>query len=154
MISGPGGAGKTRLALQAAVELTERFRDGAALVTLADGGEIAPLAERIAMALQLPPSRGDPLAALLEAVRDRELLLLLDDWIEESTASATVAALRTGAPRVSFLLTAREPTRLPGEHILALGGLTVGAGSDEARGEAAPALRGTGRACQSCLAPG
>jgi type II secretory pathway predicted ATPase ExeA len=51
VITGPGGAGKTRLALQAAVELTERFRDGVALVSLADGGETAPLAGRIAMAL-------------------------------------------------------------------------------------------------------
>jgi predicted ATPase/Tfp pilus assembly protein PilF len=64
-------------------------------------------------------------------------LLLLDNWIDEPAASATVTALRSEALRVSFLITAREPTRLPGERMLALSGLSLGAGSDEARGEAA-----------------
>ena len=136
---GPGGAGKTRLAIQAAAELAHGFRDGVAFVSLAGVEDPGHIPARMAAALELTTSHSDPGATLLAALADCELLLILDNVEHGFGGAAALAALRAAAPGVRLLITARQPPQVPGECVVLVHGL--GLGEDEGRagwdGEAA-----------------
>ena len=104
-LTGPGGAGKTRLALQAAAELDEEFRDGVWFVSLASHSNTELVEQTIA---QVIGARGD----LNEFLRGRQLLLLLDN-LEQllPDVAETVAGLET-----KVLATSRERLNLRAEH--------------------------------------
>jgi predicted ATPase/class 3 adenylate cyclase len=107
-LTGPGGIGKTRLAIAAAAELVESFEDGAVLVELAalrDAGLVLPA---IAEALGV---QGD-IAAHIGAL---ELLLVLDNFEQIVEAAGEVARLLAACPRLRVLATSREPLRIAGE---------------------------------------
>ncbi|MGY1605576.1 MULTISPECIES: BTAD domain-containing putative transcriptional regulator [unclassified Geodermatophilus] len=131
---GPGGSGKTRLALEAA---RRRPADAppAALVELAGVTDPDLVAAQVATVLGVTLAGGDPLGAVATAVQDRPLLLVLDNCEHVVEAAATVCAeLLPRCPELRVLATSREPLGLPGEAVLPCGPMPAGApGSDAER---------------------
>ncbi len=116
-LAGPGGVGKTRLALEIAHRLADQFADSATFVPLAPLRDPALVLGAIAEALGLG-ERDDrpPLIRLQDALRRRELLLLLDNFEHVVEAAADVAALLAAAPRRKVLVSSRALLRMAGEH--------------------------------------
>lgn len=116
-LTGPGGIGKTRLALQVATVLESSFADGVAFVSLeslADGTLALPA---IAAALGIPESSPTPLAQrLTEWLRPREMLLLLDNFEQVMSAALEVEHLLAACPMLTILVTSRGVLRLAREH--------------------------------------
>jgi predicted ATPase/class 3 adenylate cyclase len=118
-LTGPGGRGKTRLALQLAADLVEEFPDGAFFVDLAPLSDPELLLSTIAQALDLQEHQGQPLAATLaDYLRDRQLVLLLDNFEQLLDAAHAVADLLAVTPGLTVLATSRERLRLRGEYEL------------------------------------
>jgi len=115
-LSGPGGTGKTRLGLQVTAELLDDFVDGAYFVDLAPISDPALVASTIAQTLGMKESAGQPLAERLkEYLREKHLLLLLDNFEQVLSAAPMVAELLAAAPRLKALITSREVLHLRGE---------------------------------------
>ncbi len=116
-LTGPGGVGKTRLALQAAGDLVENFADGVWFVDLAVLTNSALVAQSIAGTLGVREEGERPLAEVLAAhVSSRRLLLVLDNFEHVADAATVVADLIRDAPGLKALVTSRAPLRLQGEH--------------------------------------
>jgi predicted ATPase/class 3 adenylate cyclase len=115
-LTGPGGTGKTRLALQAAAQLLEDFPDGVYFVPLAALRDPELVPSVIATALGLREQAGQtPVQAVREALADKRLLLVLDN-VEQVAASAPfVGELLATAPDLEVLATSRLPLRLRAE---------------------------------------
>jgi predicted ATPase/class 3 adenylate cyclase len=115
--TGPGGTGKTRLACQVAAEVLEDFRDGVFFVNLAaiaDAGLIVPT---IAQTLAVRERAGQSLEdTLVEYLRGRRLLLLLDNFEQVLAGAPSVARLLSAAPELKVVATSRAPLRLASEH--------------------------------------
>jgi predicted ATPase len=118
-LSGPGGVGKTRLALQVAAELAPRFTDGVAFVSLASLKDPTLVVPTIARALGVSQTGDDTLEErLLAYLEPREMLLLLDN-VEQVVAAAPLAAQALElAPRLKLLITSREPLHVRDEQIV------------------------------------
>jgi predicted ATPase/DNA-binding CsgD family transcriptional regulator/Tfp pilus assembly protein PilF len=118
-LCGPGGIGKTRLALRLACELVPGFPDGAWLVELADTEDPSLVTRRVATALGVREEPDRPLAeTLTEALRPRLLLLILDTCEHVVDSSATlVHQLLASCPGVRVIATSREPLRVRGETV-------------------------------------
>ncbi|SOC50270.1 transcriptional regulator, LuxR family [Blastococcus aggregatus] len=117
-VVGPGGSGKTRLALEAARRHEARGTP-AVLVELAGTSAAALLPAQVATALGIQLSVGDPVSALADALRDRQLLLLLDNCEHLLDAAALLAAtLLARCPDLTVLATSRQPLGVPGESVL------------------------------------
>jgi predicted ATPase/DNA-binding CsgD family transcriptional regulator len=117
---GPGGVGKTRLALRAATDLGRGFADGAWWVDLAEIRDAALVSAAAVAALDLRDQAvAEPLQILSSYVRDRELLLVFDNCEHVLDASTALVAdiLRTG-PSVRVLATSREPLQVSGERVV------------------------------------
>src|SRR5215211_7733214 len=116
-LTGPGGTGKTRLALQAAAELVERYPQGVFLVTLAPVSDPELVLPTIAQTLALKEQPGEPLFETLKSqLADRQLLLLLDNFEQVEAAAPLVGELLAAAPRLNVLVTSRAPLHLAAEH--------------------------------------
>jgi predicted ATPase/DNA-binding CsgD family transcriptional regulator len=118
-LTGPGGCGKTRLALRAATLAAGRFEDGARLVELASLTGSALVPASVAQALGIPErDAADPMAAVVQALSDRELLIVLDncEHVLES-ASRVVVMLAGQCRRVRIMATSRERLDVPGESV-------------------------------------
>jgi predicted ATPase/DNA-binding CsgD family transcriptional regulator len=140
-LCGPGGIGKTRLALRLACEIVPDFPDGAWLVELADTTDPALLPRRVAAALGIREEPDRPLAeTLIDALRPRRLLLILDTCEHVVDACAVlVQQLLAGCPGLRLIATSREPLRVRGETVWRVPPLAVPDGlvpSDLARHEA------------------
>jgi predicted ATPase/DNA-binding CsgD family transcriptional regulator/transcriptional regulator with XRE-family HTH domain len=123
---GPGGIGKTRLALQVAADLTDQFPDGAAFVALAQVMAAEHLSTAIAGALDLAFAGAQaPDDALVAALRDRRMLLVLDNFEHLLDATPLLAAILREAPGVRLLVTSRERLRLQAERVFELNGLAT-----------------------------
>jgi predicted ATPase/DNA-binding SARP family transcriptional activator len=124
-LTGPGGIGKTRLALQAA-DVLDDFDDGVCFVALAPVADPALVIPAIAQALGVQESTGQPLLESVKVhLRGRELLLVLDNFEHVGAAASCVAALLGAAPRLVVLVTSRVVLRLYGEHEFPVPPLTV-----------------------------
>ena len=110
-LTGPGGTGKTRLALAVAHALAPELRDGAVFVDLASVTDPDLVLPTVAQALELPAADD-----VLVAIRDRSLLLVLDNLEQLGAATQPVAELLAAGQRVRALATSRTPLRLSGEH--------------------------------------
>lgn len=125
-LSGPGGVGKTRLALAAAAQVRDRYADGVRLVELAPLLEPEQVLTAVADAVDAPrdPSRtvGDDIVARL---RGQHLLLVLDNVEHLLDAAPDVAALVEAVPDLSVLTTSRAPLRVRGETEYAVDPLEV-----------------------------
>jgi predicted ATPase/DNA-binding NarL/FixJ family response regulator len=118
-LCGPGGIGKTRLALRLACEIVPGFPDGAWLVELADTVDPALVARRVATALGVREEPDRPLAETLTvALRPRTMLLILDTCEHVVDACAALAQqLLAGSPGLRLIATSREPLRVRGETV-------------------------------------
>jgi predicted ATPase/DNA-binding CsgD family transcriptional regulator len=138
-VTGPGGVGKTRLALRAAADAANRYADGTCLVELSGLADAALLPAAVAQGLGL---RGrDPRlthAAVLDHLRGRRLLLVLDTCEHLTAAVARFASqLLRETEGVTIATTSRQPLHLAGEQVLRLGPLPVpDMGRDPAPGDA------------------
>jgi predicted ATPase/DNA-binding SARP family transcriptional activator len=131
-LSGPGGTGKTRLAVEAAGQSVERFAGAVWFVPLADLGEGRQLPQAILQALRLPPLLNqDPLEQAAEALARQPSLLILDNLEQIADEAAPVIhALLTRAPAVKCLVTSRQRLHIPGEQEFAVAPLPTPNGAD------------------------
>jgi predicted ATPase/class 3 adenylate cyclase len=116
-LTGAGGSGKTRLALEVARRLLDDYPDGVYLVSLATVTEPSLVLPAIAEALGISEGAGQSLAAYLAL---RQLLLVVDNAEQVATAAPHLAELLAAAPGVRMLLTSREPMHLAIEHVLSV----------------------------------
>ncbi len=116
-LTGAGGAGKTRLAVEVANQLAAEYVDGVWFVDLAPITDSALVPVAVARALGLPDQPGrSTMDTLLRFVRDRQLLIMLDNCEHLLDACAElVASLLGGAPGLTLLATSREPIGVTGE---------------------------------------
>ncbi|MGH7427742.1 MAG: ATP-binding protein, partial [Candidatus Methylomirabilaceae bacterium] len=113
---GSGGAGKTRLAIQVAADLLEAYPDGVWLVELAPITEPALVAQTVASTLGLREPAREVSEALVDFLRSKSLLLILDNCEHVLSASADLSAqLLRQCPSVRILATTRETLAVPGE---------------------------------------
>ncbi|HYP20428.1 MAG TPA: diguanylate cyclase [Chloroflexia bacterium] len=125
-VTGPGGVGKTHLALHAASEMLDDFQDGVFFVPLATILDPELVAPGIAQVLGVKaPGGGNPVGALIDYLHDRKLLLLLDNLEQVSSAAPFLGQLVHACPGLRVLVTSREPLRLRGEHVFPLAPLAV-----------------------------
>src|SRR5829696_1777202 len=116
-LTGPGGVGKTRLALTVAARLAEDFTDGAGFVSLAPVAHPDLVAPAVAQVLGVREAGNEPLVARLQAfLRERRLLLVLDNYEHVVDAAPLVTDLLGAAPDIRILVTSRTRLRLSGEH--------------------------------------
>lgn len=115
-LTGPGGVGKTRLGLQVAAQMIDRFRDGIWFVPLAPISDPALLVSAIAKPLGVRESSDQPLLeALRSYLHDKQLLLVLDNFEQVADAGPLVADLLAQSP-ITILITSRTALQLYGEH--------------------------------------
>ena len=123
---GPGGTGKTRLALHAGAELADEFADGVFVIFLASLQEPALVLDAIANTLGLRPRGGETIEdALVSYLAERNLLLLLDNFEHLLGAAPAVSRMLATAPRLSLLVTTREPLHVTAERVFDIGPLSV-----------------------------
>src|SRR5581483_10777543 len=115
-LTGIGGIGKTRLALELVHRLAAEFRDGAAVALLARLDDDALVARAMLEALELPETGIDAEAALVAALADAQLLLLVDNFEQVLEAAPLVARLLEAAPALTVVATSRAPLRVRAEH--------------------------------------
>ena len=131
-LTGPGGTGKTRLSLQLAADSISDFADGVFFVPLSPIEEPDLVAPAILTALGLRESPHEPPAdRLVEYLRDRHLLLIMDNFEQVLPAAGLVADLLKAGPGLSVVVTSRATLHLYGEREFAVPPLTLpGAGAD------------------------
>jgi predicted ATPase/RsiW-degrading membrane proteinase PrsW (M82 family) len=113
---GPGGIGKTRLALELASGVADEFASGAVFVSLAAVHDLALVSGTVAHALELRELPGQPLeASLRDYLRDKQLLLVLDNFEHVLASAPLVGELVAAAPALKVLATSRAPLRVAGE---------------------------------------
>jgi predicted ATPase len=116
-LTGPGGTGKTRLALQVAAERLARHGDGAYFVELAAVSDPALVASAIATALHLREGADGSIGEVVsEWLHERDLLLVLDNFEQVLDAAPFVTTLLGAASRLRVVVTSRAPLRVHGEH--------------------------------------
>jgi predicted ATPase/class 3 adenylate cyclase/DNA-binding CsgD family transcriptional regulator len=125
-LTGPGGTGKTRLGLQVAAELSEAFSDGVYFVNLAPISDPEFVVPAIAQTLDVKELAGQPLLVLLKAfLREKHLLLLLDNFEQVVGAAVHVADLLAACPNLSVMVTSRMMLHVRGEQEYAVPPLAV-----------------------------
>jgi predicted ATPase/class 3 adenylate cyclase len=124
-LTGPGGTGKTRLGLQAAASLIDRFDDGVFFVDLSHEEGRASVIEAILRALGAPSGDEGPMAALIEHLRGLRLLLVLDNFEHVTEAAPEVAEILGAANGLAVLVTSREALRVRGERLFPVAPMKV-----------------------------
>jgi predicted ATPase/class 3 adenylate cyclase len=120
-LTGPGGIGKTRLALQAAADQIDRFEDGVYFVDLSTARRANAAYESIVRAVGLSVASDDGLLEVLkQELGPRHMLLLLDNFEQVMAAADGVAELLQQCSELKVLVTSREALRVRGEHLLAV----------------------------------
>ena len=116
-LTGAGGSGKTRLSLQAAAELLEDFRDGVFFVSLAPISHSDFVIPAIVQTLELPvPGNTPPIKVLTSYLRDKQVLLVLDNFEQIIDAAPILIDLLEAVCKLTILVTSRTVLRISGEH--------------------------------------
>jgi predicted ATPase/DNA-binding SARP family transcriptional activator len=115
-LTGTGGIGKTRLALELVRRLAPEFRDGSAVAAIATLREPAHVAGAILEALEMPEVGPNPEEELARALATSELLLLVDNFEQVLPASRNIADLLAAAPGLTIVVTSRAPLHIAAEH--------------------------------------
>jgi hypothetical protein len=125
-LTGPGGSGKSRLALRVAADLLPQYRDGSCFVDLAPVTDPALVPAAVANALGVPESAGRPiLDEVKDHLRNRELLQVVDNFEQVAEAGPVIEELLTAAPRLRTMVTSRVVLSLRGEQEYAVPPLHV-----------------------------
>jgi predicted ATPase/class 3 adenylate cyclase len=125
-LTGPGGTGKTRLALQAAAEQVDRFEDGVFFVDLSAEREADGAYAAIVRTVAITGSGDDPPLELLKrGLRERQVLLVLDNFEQVADAATGLAELLAHCPGVTALVTSRAALRVRGERLFPVPPLTL-----------------------------
>jgi predicted ATPase/DNA-binding CsgD family transcriptional regulator len=141
-LTGPGGIGKTRLALEAAAALTDDFADGVRFVPLQGVTTTSGMATALASAVRCPLSgQHDPFIQLLNFLAGKQLLLILDNLEQLHDEAVALTRLLEAAPGVKLLVTSREVLALGPEWRYPVDRLPVPEGSPQAGVETAGLLR-------------
>jgi predicted ATPase/class 3 adenylate cyclase len=115
-LTGPGGTGKTRLALQAAADASDQFAGGVYFVALEPISKADLLLPTIAQASGMPDPGSASVQRLAEHFGDRAFLLVLDNFEQVNAAAPVIGDLLAQAPKLTILATSRSPLRVYGEH--------------------------------------
>jgi predicted ATPase len=113
---GPGGTGKTRLSLQVAQETLEHFPQGVFFVPLADDTDANQFMSRLAQQLEVREGGRPLLENLKDYLRDRRILLVLDNFEQLLSAARVVTELLAAAPQLKIMVSSRIALQLQGEH--------------------------------------
>jgi predicted ATPase/class 3 adenylate cyclase/DNA-binding CsgD family transcriptional regulator len=125
-LTGPGGTGKTRVGLQVAAELLEEYEDGTFFVSLAAITDPMLVAATVAGTLGVREAGREPLIeSLKEYLREKHMLLVLDNFEQVLEAAPMVTELLSAAPHLTIVATSRIPLRLYGEHEFAVPPLSL-----------------------------
>ncbi len=125
-LTGTGGIGKTRLAIQVTTEVLADFPDGVFFVSLASLSDPALVLSTIAQILDVKESGARPFSDLLTAdLRDKHLLLCLDNFEHLLPAAPQLTDLLTACPHLAMLVTSRAVLHLQGEHVFPVPPLAV-----------------------------
>lgn len=125
-VVGLGGSGKTRLAIEAASQSSASFAHGVVFVPLVSVDTVDAIAPAIAQRLNLALSgQEDAQQQVIDYLRQRQVLLLLDNFEQLVVGLSIVEGILNAAPQVKVLLTSRVKLNAPGEHVIALSGLHV-----------------------------
>jgi predicted ATPase/class 3 adenylate cyclase len=120
-LTGPGGAGKTRLALQLAADAVDEFRDGVFFVSLAAICDWELVVPTVGRTLGLRERPGETMfETLADYLKDRQMLLVLDNFEQVLAAAPPVSGLSATAPGLRLLITSRTPLRLTAERTYAV----------------------------------
>ena len=123
---GPGGTGKTTLAIRVAEDLSPGFPDGASFVDLSGARDTNAVLVAIARAIGLEEVVDRPLQEeLANRLRDRRMLLVLDNFEQVTQSAGAVARLLRDAPRLVVLVTSREALHVRAEHVYPVAPLTL-----------------------------
>ena len=120
-LTGPGGTGKTRLSLQVAAEVADQFRDGVFFVPLEPISDPALVPSTIAATLGVQDSSNRPaLDRLLDHLKDRQVLLVLDNFEQVVGGAPAVGEILRASPGSKAIVTSRAPLRVSGEQEFAV----------------------------------
>lgn len=124
-LTGPGGAGKTRLSLRVAEDLVSQFSDGVWFVPLAAIADTALVVPAIARALAVREAGETPFEELAKYLRNKHMLLVLDNFEQVIEAAQVITHLLEAAPRLRILVTSRTVLSLSAEHDYAVPPLSL-----------------------------
>lgn len=130
-ITGPGGVGKTRLAQRALADMAPSFADGGRFVALEDVTTAAELGARLAHEFALKASDTDPVDAVAEHLRERQMLMVFDNFEQIGDAAPVVERLLAGCPGLKLIVASRVRLALASEWLLPLDGLPCPEEEDE-----------------------
>jgi class 3 adenylate cyclase len=133
-LTGPGGTGKTRLAVRAAADQIDRFNDGVYLVNLVTATDTDAVLALIAIAVGLPDMRdASPLEEVRRHLRSQQVLLVLDNFEQVTVAAPVVVDLLAACPGLKLLVTSRQALRVRGENVISVPPLSLPAEAGQGR---------------------
>jgi predicted ATPase/class 3 adenylate cyclase len=125
-LTGPGGTGKTSLGIRAAGDQLERFRDGVSFVDLSAARDTDSVLIALGRAVGIGEAPDRPLRHdLTDRLRDRQMLLMLDNFEQVTAAAGVTTDLLGDCPEVKLLVTSREPLHVRAEHVYAVPPLSL-----------------------------
>ena len=147
---GPGGIGKTTVALRVAEQLIGRYRDGIRLLDLAPINDPLMITAHLATLLELSLHDAEPMSGLAAFLRDRQMLLVIDNCEHLIDAIALLCeSILRGAPQVHILATSRESLRAEGEFVQRLGVAGLPAAHRRAGPRSGPDVFGAAIVCRA-----
>jgi serine/threonine protein kinase/tetratricopeptide (TPR) repeat protein len=130
-LTGPGGIGKSRIALALAEKQLSHFHDGVYLVQLAGVDNTHDVPAKIADAIGYTFGRGDEKAELTNYLREKQILLVMDNFEAVMDAAQLLADIAEAAPKTQIIVSSRERLRLRGEHVFDVDAMVMPTAKEE-----------------------